>query len=463
VPLAILTCHFNPQGDRQTRRNLLRFLRQMDAEGVPVYVAELAIGDENWLLPKSENVLRFRAKHGQVLWLKENLLNLAEGIVPEEFDLLAWVDADVWFQRLDWYEATEKALERHAVVQMCDLVVRTNEDGTVARRQISAAKAGSLAGQTGMAWAARRTLWTVGGGLYERAILGIGDVINAAVWLPGGGDLKWIGYSDLPAGISQQRAWAGSEGTCGYVEGTLWHEWQGDLNYRHHGSRHGWLEGLDVERHLGARADGLLEWTEDAPPGVREKISRYFARGAVRDAMQSTSVPMQPWMHKDELAAISALLQPSDRVLEFGSGGSTHWLAERVSEVHTIEHDQQWASRVIAMAPANVTLHWRRPQWAWKKGTPSQPGQFSEYLAVPAQIGRIWDAVLIDGRARLEAALGVASFLKPGGWLFFHDWFARQRYVDRLGELQASYELIDERCVRSTGQTLAVFRRRGQG
>src|SRR4030095_17138097 len=111
MPLAILTCLFNPQGYCQPRRNFLRFLRQLAAENIPVYAAELAIGDEEWILPESTNVLRLRTTPPQVLWFKENLLNLVEAIVPPTFDRLAWLDCGIVFQRLDLYLAANDALD----------------------------------------------------------------------------------------------------------------------------------------------------------------------------------------------------------------------------------------------------------------------------------------------------------------------------------------------------------------
>jgi hypothetical protein len=252
----------------------------MEAEGIPVFVGEVAMGDSDWIIPEVSSVLRFRICQDQTLWFKENILNLLERIVPSEFDQIAWIDGDVWFQRLDWYAATEQALERYAVVQMCSRVVRTNEDGTIAKVQLTAAAAGSVnygLNQTGMAWAARRELWTEAGGLYDRAIIGGGDQVMASAWLPDAGDLKWMCYSDLPGAISRQRAWAAHSGGCGSVDGTLWHEWHGDSKYRRYIKRHQLLRGLDVQRHLRKRQDGLLEWTEDAPTEIRAAIREYFA------------------------------------------------------------------------------------------------------------------------------------------------------------------------------------------
>jgi len=252
----------------------------MEAANVPVYVSELVIGEEDWVLPGSERVLRLRARAGQILWYKENLLNLLERIVPAEFDRLAWVDADVWFERTDWFKATELALDRFPVVQMCDKVVITNEDGTVGKIERTSAAVGFLRGgiHPGMAWAAWRTLWTEGGGLYERSIVGDGDVINASAWLPGAGNLKWTGCSDLPDGIQRLRKWATKSGKCGCVAGTLWHEWHGNYEKRYYTARRNYLKGLDVQRHLCKQGDGLLTWTVDAPADVISMVASYFAR-----------------------------------------------------------------------------------------------------------------------------------------------------------------------------------------
>ncbi len=278
--LAILLTLF--QSDRAVlpKRNLMRFLRQLEAEGLPVFVGEVAGGDVAWFLPEAPNVVRWRVEVGQEMWRKENVINLLEKVVPAEYTALAWIDADVWFQRLDWYEAACEALERHAVVQLADTIILTAEDGTLGSAHVTSGATGELVhGGThpGMAWAARRSLWTEAGGLYERGIIGGGDTVNAACFLPGGGDLKWLGYSDLPEALAARKAWAERNGGCGHVPGTVWHEWHGDRRDRHYSERHKWLEGLDVQKHLCKREDGLLEWTDDAPVAVREAVRRYFS------------------------------------------------------------------------------------------------------------------------------------------------------------------------------------------
>ena len=209
--LAMVTCHFNPGGFHQSRRNYLRFVRQMESEGVPVYVAELAYDCDDWVLPEVPSVLRLRTDRCNVMWHKENLLNLVEEIVPAEFDAIAWVDADIWFERLDWYEAICEALVNHCVVQLFDTVVTTGDDGRAVSAMAGAAARKELAPGTtssGYGWAARRTLWTEGGRLHDRAIIGGGDVVNASAWIPYDREsFRWLNDPNAEASLERQRRW----------------------------------------------------------------------------------------------------------------------------------------------------------------------------------------------------------------------------------------------------------------
>ncbi len=107
-------------------------------------------------------------------------------------------------------------------------------------------------------------------------------------------------------------------------------------------------------------------------------------------------------MHVREVAAITSRLEPEMTVLEYGSGGSTAAFAGLVARFVSIEHDAAWHARVKATAEA-------------------------------------------EG-------------LRPGGWLFFHDFFKPERCWQRLPELERHYELVE--AMRDTEQTLAVFQRR---
>lgn len=163
-----------------------------------------------------------------------------------------------------------------------------------------------------------------------------------------------------------------------------------------------------------------------------------------------------PWMHPREIAAIRSYLKPEDSLLEFGSGGSTAYFAPLVQNLVSIEHNALWAQKVTL--PSNAIVYVVEPDYAITHPDRASPGEYDSYTQFPLSLHEVFDAVLIDGRNRVQCALACAEILAPGGWLFFHDFFRRQRYVERLEELSMLYLLAES--IDDTPQTLAVFRRR---
>ncbi|MEJ7605174.1 MAG: hypothetical protein WKF37_02660 [Bryobacteraceae bacterium] len=121
-----------------------------------------------------------------------------------------------------------------------------------------------------------------------------------------------------------------------------------------------------------------------------------------------------PLMHAKERAVIERALTKEMTFLEFGSGGSTVWLADRVRHLHTVEHSRDWVQKLIECVQDNVTVHWREPTFPHKGIDPGKPGQFAEYCRLPSSLAIAFDGCLVDGRARVDCAVAVAPWLKAG-------------------------------------------------
>ncbi len=106
----------------------------------------------------------------------------------------------------------------------------------------------------------------------------------------------------------------------------------------------------------------------------------------------------EPWMQQEEIVAFESLLDPMMHVLEFGSGRSTFWLANRVAKVTTIEHNARWLERVKPFPP-NVEVRFAPPAWPNPDFEPAQPRQFNNYIQAADDLTP--DLVLVDGRARV--------------------------------------------------------------
>ncbi len=178
------------------------------------------------------------------------------------------------------------------------------------------------------------------------------------------------------------------------------------------------------------------------------------------EAASGTRPNHVPWMHANEVAFIESVLSREMTVLEYGSGGSTSHFCKHVSAWYSIEHDAAWFQRVRAETPnTNVVLQYVPPAWPPQDAfSPAQTGQYIDYIEAGVSAGVKFDAVLISGRSRVDCALRAATVMKPGGWLFFQDYFARSRYLRRARELNPLFRMVKE--FRRTPQTMGVFRRR---
>ncbi|QDV31885.1 hypothetical protein Spb1_38310 [Planctopirus ephydatiae] len=120
-----ITCLFNPCQYQRIWRNYDLFRERLDA---PLTTVELSY-DGTFHVPDAIQLLGDPAKH--TLWQKERLLNLAIEAVSDEYDDIAWIDADVLFTDPRWRERTEEALSRSPVVQVFDHVALLDAHGEV--------------------------------------------------------------------------------------------------------------------------------------------------------------------------------------------------------------------------------------------------------------------------------------------------------------------------------------------
>ena len=76
----------------------------------------------------------------------------------------------------------------------------------------------------------------------------------------------------------------------------------------------------------------------------------------LKAALHERWSPDLPWLTCDAVFILSTMLRPSDVGLEWGSGRSTIWLAERVKRLTSMEHDPGWHEMVShGLAEAGIS------------------------------------------------------------------------------------------------------------
>lgn len=69
--------------------------------------------------------------------------------------------------------------------------------------------------------------------------------------------------------------------------------------------------------------------------------SRYIVDRVIV-ALHERLHPDDPWFTADAVRVLQTLVKPTDKCLEFGSGRSTRWFAERTHYIVSVEHDHAW-------------------------------------------------------------------------------------------------------------------------
>lgn len=126
----------------------------------------------------------------------------------------------------------------------------------------------------------------------------------------------------------------------------------------------------------------------------------------------------QPWITTEALDLLDELLQPGDRGLEYGAGGTTAWFAERLEHLVSVEGFDQWhgplRDELDRRGVRNVDLR--------LVSAPALGYESSEhrdaYVNVAPELERgSLGLVFVDGEYRDECAMRGLELLAPGGLL----------------------------------------------
>ena len=115
--------------------------------------------------------------------------------------------------------------------------------------------------------------------------------------------------------------------------------------------------------------------------------------------------PPRPWISYRAVEFLAAKMKPDWRVIEFGSGMSTLWLAPRCEYLHSIEISKEWyelVSRRLRGAK-HVRYELRSPL---------------DYCDVSDYPDASVDLAFVDGAWRQRCVENVVSKIRPGGILY---------------------------------------------
>lgn len=110
-----------------------------------------------------------------------------------------------------------------------------------------------------------------------------------------------------------------------------------------------------------------------------------------------------PWYTYSAIDFLEGRINDKMSVYEYGSGNSTVWWANRVQNISSCEHDQQWFSKMKLVIPENV--HYIHVDLL----------SGNDYEEAILKEDCKFDVVVIDGRKRVRCAMNCIKSLKDDG------------------------------------------------
>jgi len=284
--LYCISSYFNPLGLISRYENFCVFYQRMMQHNANMLFAEQALHERGFQLPEiiNENQLPVRVISDNILWQKENLLNLLLDHLPDDCDKVCWIDSDILFQTDDWQSEIYDALQKYRVVQGYSFAamlpkgvefVDAIDINSFPLRfddcsRVYSYMCGQLQpdiqqgnGHTGFVWAARREVLEEMR-FYNESIMGGADLLmaRAVTYHHYSPDLcERLCRFQLASYFPWAQAWCEKVGfSIGYVPNVLYHLFHGKMANRNHEARLKTLKDLDYDPNLDLKMNDNGLW-----------------------------------------------------------------------------------------------------------------------------------------------------------------------------------------------------------
>jgi len=130
-----------------------------------------------------------------------------------------------------------------------------------------------------------------------------------------------------------------------------------------------------------------------------------------------------PWWSYSSIQFLEPRIKKDFKVLEFGSGNSSIFFAQKVDKIISIESKKDWYENLKSKKIPNLTLYYHPTE------------------KVP-ETDEKFDIIIIDGKFRKEATGVAPQFLKPKGVIIFDDT-ERAVFLEPYKSLSQQFKKID--------------------
>lgn len=275
--IAAVTNFYNPSKRQIKNDNFNKFFKNLN--DIPLYIIEAAFGDDQFILPEQNNIIRVRCR--DIIWQQYRLINLVIKNLPDKFDKVIWIDADILFDNKNWHYEMSDKLDQYKIVQSYSIVKLNSQEEnkydikrSVTKNALENAKNPlndkfcscldmSSIYATGFSWGVRREL-VEKYGIYDYWITGSSDnALVLGIW--GDWENNFISERLNHKMKNHFIEWAIPfnqyvNGQVSCIEETITHLWHGNRNYK---KRWECLKHFDPYKDICISKEGVFEWSTE--------------------------------------------------------------------------------------------------------------------------------------------------------------------------------------------------------
>lgn len=177
---------------------------------------------------------------------------------------------------------------------------------------------------------------------------------------------------------------------------------------------------------------------QQRPQDPTASSSARSARGPTQGPSVPVPISMEVVMpdialHFLDLLILQLHTRGAQLYFEWGSGGSTSWVAPLAQRAWSVDNNKEWCTKVagrpdiqfwVVNGVLTLVCVEMGPTQPWGFPSPvSSPALFLDYVnAIEASGHNAFDVVMVDGRFRVACGLKALWHLAPSGKLVVHDW-----------------------------------------
>jgi hypothetical protein len=287
--LYVVTCIFNPESYKSRYNLYNNFANYIsNFSNAELWTVELTFEGQDFVVTQSDCPQHIQLKTNEILWYKENLLNMGISKLPEDAKYIAWIDADIEFENQEWVDDTITALNQYDFVQMFERANDLGPDGEIIasensfiNRWVNRTYTEKRRGRSGLAWAATKEALNKVDMLIDWGIVGSADWFMAFALTNQSQEnnlhTKSGGHSTESLQKWSDKCALHIKENVGYVKGVINHFWHGKKSNRGYNWR--WKILSDNEfnpiNDLDYHPNGLIRLKTNKPK-LLEDIKYYF-------------------------------------------------------------------------------------------------------------------------------------------------------------------------------------------